>query len=389
VRRAEILLYVLIVAGETAWAAFVPLGPLFEKQFDLTATQLGVLLGGASVAVLLVSAPAGVLADRLGARRLTVAGTVVMAAATMAQGVAPDFWTLLAARVAFGLGFGVLWSAGLALLAAVVPPERRASALSLSMTLAAVGVMAGPGYAGALVGPLGTGWPFALLGGLSLLAALGLVAGSSSRALPVEEGQHVPLRATVGAMRRDPLVLGALVCMAVPGLVNNGINLLLPLQLDDNGTSTAVTGLAFSVSAALFAVGSVVVARRPRVFVSLRIGAIGAGVLAAVTLIPLVATASAALIAYLLLRSVANALMFPIAMPLAVRGAERSAIGRGAVLGVLNAAWAASAFAGPIIAGAGTDAVGETTTLAVFVVLPALAAIWLARARTAGPVAVD
>ena len=124
-RRAELLLYVLIVVGEGAWAAFVPLGPLYEDRFDLSATETGVLLGAASIAILLVSPPAGVLADRFGARRLTIAGTLLMSVATIAQGVATHYGWLLAGRVAFGIGFGVLWSAGLAFLAQVVPPSRR------------------------------------------------------------------------------------------------------------------------------------------------------------------------------------------------------------------------------------------------------------------------
>ena len=96
VRRAELLLYVLIVVGEGAWAAFVPLGPVYEDRFDLSATETGVLLGAAGIAILLVSPPAGVLADRFGARRLTIAGTLLMSVATIAQGVATHYGWLLA-----------------------------------------------------------------------------------------------------------------------------------------------------------------------------------------------------------------------------------------------------------------------------------------------------
>ena len=295
-RRAELLLYVLIVVGEGAWAAFVPLGPVYEERFDLSATETGLLLGAASIAILLVSPPAGVLADRFGARRLTIAGTLLMSVATIAQGVAPHYATLLVGRVAFGIGFGVLWSAGLAFLAQVVPPSRRSGALALTMTLAAVGTMIGPGYSGLLVEPLGTGWTFGVAGAICLAAAVGLALTPATREAH-EVRHHAPIGQTARAMVRQPLVLGGLVCIALPGLVNNGANLLVPLQLDDNGTSTAVVGACFSASALIFVAGSWTFARSGARFATLRVGAVGALVLAGVLLIPLLTTASAALLA--------------------------------------------------------------------------------------------
>jgi MFS family permease len=379
VRRAELLLYVLIVVGEGAWAAFVPLGPVYEDRFDLSATETGVLLGAASIAILLVSPPAGVLADRFGARRLTIGGTLLMSVATIAQGVAPHYATLLVGRVAFGLGFGVLWSAGLALLTQVVPPARRPGALALTMTLAAVGTMIGPGYSGLLVEPLGTGWTFGLAGAVCLVAALGLAFTPATREAH-EARHHTPVGQTARRMVREPLVLGGLVCIALPGLVNNGVNLLVPLQLDDNGTSTAVVGACFSASALIFAAGSFGFARSGARFATLRVGAVGSLVLAAVLFIPLLTTASAALLAFIVVRSFANTGLFPLAMPLAVEGAERAGIGRGAVLGIVNASWALAATLGPIVAGVIADAAGARTAYAGGIVLGVVAAVWLARA---------
>jgi predicted MFS family arabinose efflux permease len=387
VRRAELILYVLLIVGEVAWAAFVPLGPVFERRFDLSATQTGALLSAASVAILVVSLPAGVLADRFGARRLTVVGTVTMAAGMFAQ-AAPGFWSLLGARGVFGIGFGMVWSAGVALLAQVVPPARRSAALALTITLAAVGMMVGPAYAGTLVDTVGTGWPFAVLGALSVAAAAALMAS------PAASGRGdgpaaLQLGAALRAAGREPLILGALVCMALPGFVNNAVNLLVPLQLDHLGVSTTATGLAYSLAAVLFVLESAFVSRRAARLATLRVGAAGALVLAAVHVLPLVVAGSAALVVFLCLRTPANALLLPVSVPLAVRGAERAGIGRGTVIGLLNAAWATAATAGPLAAGAVADVAGTKAAYAGAVVIALGCAAWLARPRVAVPMHVD
>jgi len=87
-------------------------------------------------------------------------------------------------------------------------------------------------------------------------------------------------------------------------------------------------------------------------------------------------------VAYLIVvRSLANTGLFPLAMPLAVEGAERAGIGRGAVLGIVNASWALAATIGPILAGAIADAAGARTAYAGGIALGVAGAVWLAHAH--------
>jgi hypothetical protein len=142
-----------------------------------------------------------------------------------------------------------------------------------------------------------------------------------------------------------------------------------------------VIGLAYSVAAVLFVVQSGLVSRRAARLATLRVGAIGALVMATVHVLPLVATTSAVLIVFLCLRTPANALMLPVSVPLAVRGAEQAGIGRGSVIGMLNGVWALSATTAPLVAGVVADVAGTTTAYAGLVALAAGCAVWLARAR--------
>src|ERR1700759_939843 len=51
---------------------------------------------------------AGALGDRIGAKRVFMAGFAIFTAASVACGLAPDAWTLIAARAGQGLGAAIL-----------------------------------------------------------------------------------------------------------------------------------------------------------------------------------------------------------------------------------------------------------------------------------------
>ena len=91
----------------------------------------------------------GAMGDRLGRRRLLIAGVVLFAAASLACAVAPSLSVLLAARVAQGIGAAVLMPNSLALLGNAFAGDARGRAIG---TWAAAGAIAG-----AIGPPLG-GW---------------------------------------------------------------------------------------------------------------------------------------------------------------------------------------------------------------------------------------
>jgi hypothetical protein len=102
-----------------------------------------------------------------------------------------------------------------------------------------------------------------------------------------------------------------------------------------------------------------------------------------------VATTSAVLIVFLCLRTPANALLLPVSVPLAVKGAEEAGIGRGTVIGLLNGVWALAATTGPLVAGAVADVAGPSVAYAGAGTLALLCAAWLARARAPVRIRVD
>ena len=94
---------------------------------------------------------AGSLADRLGRRRLFIAGLVVFTAASLASAVAPSIDVLVAVRAVLGIGAAALFAVSLALLADVFPAGRqRASAIAVYGATIGASFAAGPLVGGAL-----------------------------------------------------------------------------------------------------------------------------------------------------------------------------------------------------------------------------------------------
>ncbi|MGZ4481811.1 MAG: MFS transporter, partial [Gaiellales bacterium] len=276
-RPAVVLLYLVILAGETMWTAIVPLVPRFSDRFQLSAFEAGVLLASTSVAVLLVSIPAGIMGDRLGTRRLTLLALGVMVLADLGQGLAGAFWALLGARLLFGVAFGILWTSGIAWLSELAG-ERRGQALSLTVTTAGIGGVTGPAFAGVLVDRYGLASPFVVAAGVTalLLVALAAEPSGSGRAVVHEQQRGSMLRAATG----DRRVMTSLLLMGTAGFCGSVINLLVPLQLDRNGVSTAAIGGAFAASAAVFIACSALVARLGERAARVKVGAVALLVLA-------------------------------------------------------------------------------------------------------------
>src|SRR5581483_9916758 len=124
-RRLVLLLSILLILDLAMFSAIVPLLPRYADSLGLSKPQVGLLVAAYSAAVVTMAVPMGHLADRVGMRRMTVAGSLLMAAATAALALAGSFPILVAARVSQGTAGAIAWSAGLAWLAARAPIERR------------------------------------------------------------------------------------------------------------------------------------------------------------------------------------------------------------------------------------------------------------------------
>ncbi|MFE3324939.1 MFS transporter [Streptomyces sp. NPDC059176] len=147
---------------------------------------------GVSYAVLLVLG--GRLGDMLGRRRLFLGGMAAFGVTSLACGLAPDAWSLVAARVAQGAAAAMMLPQVLATIQAATAGPRRARAMGLYGATAGLSMIAGQILGGLLVtwNVAGTGWrsvflvnvPVVLVG--LLLATRSVPETRSQRPEPVD-----------------------------------------------------------------------------------------------------------------------------------------------------------------------------------------------------------
>src|SRR3984957_11244465 len=119
--------------------------------------------------VLLLSAAA--LGERLGRRRIFVAGIALFTAASAVAALAPSIGVLVAARAVQGAGGAMIMPLSLTLLSQAVRPERRAAALGAWGAIGGLAVAIGPLVGGAVT----TGWSWQYIFWLNVPIGITLV----------------------------------------------------------------------------------------------------------------------------------------------------------------------------------------------------------------------
>ncbi len=125
-------LSICLFANQAATLALSPILVEVASDFDVsiaTAGQLRTVSGGVAACTALSVAP---IADRLGLRRLLLAGLGLLAVAAGISALAPSFAVLALAQALLGVSLAVLLSGAVAGVTAWVAPGRRADALSLA-----------------------------------------------------------------------------------------------------------------------------------------------------------------------------------------------------------------------------------------------------------------
>src|SRR5579872_6713159 len=104
--------------------------PYIAKQYPGTSlSSLSWVLNGYTIVFAAVLVPAGRWADRVGRRRVFVAGLVIFTLGSLLCGLAPGVPALVGARLVQACGAGLMVPASLSLLLAAVPAPGRARAI--------------------------------------------------------------------------------------------------------------------------------------------------------------------------------------------------------------------------------------------------------------------
>ena len=179
--------------------------PYIGREYPGTSlSSLSWVLNGYTIVFAAILVPAGRWADRVGRRKLFVAGLIAFSVGSLLCGLAPGVPELIVARLIQASGAGLMVPASLSLLLAAVPAADRPRAIGTWSALGALGAALGPVIGGSLV-QVSWRWVFWINLPVGVVAVL-----LAARVVPESRDEQV---------RGRPDLIGAGLLAAAVGLV--------------------------------------------------------------------------------------------------------------------------------------------------------------------------
>ncbi|WP_299445766.1 MFS transporter [uncultured Phycicoccus sp.] len=228
----------------------------------------GLLIGLIAVVAVVVTAPVGVLTDRLGARPVVIAGLAAQVLGAVVMAFATTVPTLVAAVVLLGISFGVGWPAFNAMIASIVRGRLRTQYFGINFALVNLGIGVGGVVSGFLtdVDRPGTFTAIFLADAVCVLVPIALLLGPlrtvAGRPLPVAEGEDGGIGYL--AMLRRPAVLWITALTFLSSFVGYGqMEAGFPaFARQVSEVSTRTIGFAFAANTAVIVLAQFYVLRR-------------------------------------------------------------------------------------------------------------------------------
>lgn len=166
---AYVLLFTMALINYLDRVALSVAAAPIAKEFDLSPVQMGYLFSSFLWTYLICVIPAGMLADRYGAKRVCSGGMGLWSIATVLTGAVAGFLPLLATRLVMGIGESTSYPSANKFIREQVPADKRGFATTIFNS----GAYAGPAFGVLLIGWLvaSFGWrtAFIIAGVLGLL----------------------------------------------------------------------------------------------------------------------------------------------------------------------------------------------------------------------------
>ena len=135
-----------------------PMESVLMEDLALTHAQAGLLFSTPYFVIAAVAIPSGILADRIGLRRATGIGIILIALGSALRALADGFHPIIAFTVLYGVGFALVFTNLPKLIATWVTPEKSGVALGIINTGMSVGAAAAMGLTMSVVFPLTSGY---------------------------------------------------------------------------------------------------------------------------------------------------------------------------------------------------------------------------------------
>ncbi|OGP77034.1 MAG: hypothetical protein A2Z13_03660 [Deltaproteobacteria bacterium RBG_16_64_85] len=226
----------------------LPLVPLFAQKLGASTFHVGLIHAGFMLAATLLSVPLGLVSDRLGRRRLILAGMAISGLTSLLLLIARSPLHVGAIYLFSGVGLACFSPAMMSYVGDVSPVPFLGRAYGWYTSALYLGMAAGPGLGGALAGG-GFGTAFLLS---AIVIAAGLLLGGPRMPAPppVIRLPSGHLLADFREITRNRAVLACWSTTFFSTYAWGSLFAFFPLYARDTGISIAHTGLIFTCQAA-------------------------------------------------------------------------------------------------------------------------------------------
>ncbi len=220
--------------------------PFIRDAFLLSNTQAGFAVTAYAIASGVTNAPLGVLADRVGARRVIVGGLVLVGLSSVAIGLAGSYWLLLVGLVVMGIASGTYHAPASALIAETFSFARRGVALGTHTTAGHLAFFAAPLLAGILAANGSWRVPYIAFALAPLACAFLVLRIAPQGERATERHEWLATFTDIGRVARS---VGSLVSISIVAqvLLSSALAFLTLYLVDARGISPAVAAALFGV----------------------------------------------------------------------------------------------------------------------------------------------
>jgi len=242
-------LLILFTAGLLFWsstATFLPTLPLYIEDVGGSKQEIGIVMGGFAIGLLVFRPMLGRLADQNGRKLLLLIGTIVATTAPFGYLAFKSIPLLMLVRVFHGVSIAAFTTGYSALIADLAPMAIRGEIISYMSLTAPLGLAIGPALGGYLQASIGYPILFLIASELAFLGLLGAIQVSNPP-MP-QHRQATEKDSNFWQLLSSPRVRVPTLVMLLIGIAIGAVHIFLPLFIKSTGVEFNA-GLFFTIAA--------------------------------------------------------------------------------------------------------------------------------------------